>query len=164
MTIKGIINKRSMIQSTNHNKGYTLIELMVVVGIIALLLALSLNGLYNLIQWNKLNTAAALLSSGLKNSQSRAFYEGVYYKLQFWPTLDRYRIYKQTELIDDIILKDIDLFNTNFTDNNLYFYPNGVPSMGGTVTLKNKRGKILYVIMTPVTARVRVSPEPPENW
>ncbi len=153
-----------MIHSTNRNKGYTLIELMVVVGIISLLLGLGINGLDYLIQWNKLNTTAALLSSELKNTQSRAFYEGVYYKLQFWPTLDRYRVYKQTELIDDIILKDIDLFNTNFTDDNVYFYPNGVPSMGGTVTLKNKRGKILYVIMTPVTARVRVSPEPPENW
>ncbi len=153
-----------MIHSTIRTKGYTLIELMVVVGIIALLLGLSLNGLDYLIQWNKLNTAAALLSSELKNTQSRAFYEGVHYKLQFWPTLNRYRIYKQSELIDDIILKDIDLFNTNFTDNNLYFYPNGVPSMGGTVTLKNKREKILYVIMTPVTARVRISPDPPENW
>ena len=155
-----------MIHSKNRNKGYTLIELMVVVGIIALLLGLSLNGLDNLIQWSKLNTAAATLSSELKSTQSRAFYEGVYYKLQFWPTLDRYRyrIYRQTELIQDIILADIDLFNTNFTDNNLYFYPSGVPSMGGTVTLKNKRGKVLYVIMTPVTARVRVSPNPPENW
>ena len=150
--------------STNHTKGYTIIELMVVVGIISLLLGFGINGLYNLIQWNKLNTAAALLSSELKNSQSRAFYGGEYYKLQFWPSLDRYRIYKKTELIDDIILKDIDLFNTNFTDDNVYFYPNGVPGQGGTVTLKNKRGKILYVIMTPVTARVRVSPKPPENW
>ena len=153
-----------MIQSTNRNKGFTIIELMVVLCIISLLLGLGINGLYNLIQWNKLNTAAALLSSELKNTQSRAFYEGVYYKLQFWPSLDRYRIYKQTELVEDIILEDIDLFNSNFTDDNVYFYPNGVPSMGGTVTLKNKRGKVLYVIMTPVTARVRVSPEPPENW
>ena len=153
-----------MIHSNNRNKGYTLIELMVVVGIIALLLGLSINGLYNLIQWSKLNRAAALLSSELKNTQSRAFYEGVYYKLQFWPTLDRYRIYRQTVLYKEIQLEDIDMFNVNFTDNNLYFYPNGVPSMGGTVTLKNKRGKILYVIMTPVTARVRISPNPPENW
>jgi len=153
-----------MKRSNNRNKGYTIIELMVVVGIISLLLGLSLNRLYNLMQWSKLNRAAVILSSELKNTQSRAFYEGVYYKLQFWPSLDRYRIYKQTELIDDIILEDINLFNTNFTDNNLYFYPNGVPSMGGTVTLKNKMGKILYVIMTPVTARVRISPDPPENW
>ena len=157
-----------MVHSTNRNKGYTLIELMVVVGIIALLLGLSLNGLDNLIQWNKLNTAAALLSSELKSTQSRAFYEGVIYKLQFWPPLDRYRIYRQTELITELIkdetLDGVNLFNTNFTNNNLYFYPSGVPSMGGTVTLKNKRGKILYVIMAPVTARVRVSPDPPENW
>jgi len=153
-----------MKHSNSHSKGYTLIGLMVVVGIISLLLAFSINALDNLQQWNKLSTAAALLSSELKNTQSRAFYEGVYYKLQFWPTLDRYRIYKQTELYKDIQLEDIDLFNTNFTNNNLYFYPNGVPGQGGTVTLKNKRGKVLYVIMTPVTARIRISPEPPENW
>jgi len=153
-----------MIHSTNRNNGYTLIELMVMVVIISLLLGLGINRLDYLIQWNKLNVTAAFLSSELKNIQSRAFYEGVYYKLQFLPSLDKYRIYKQTELIDDIILKDINLFNTNFTNNNLYFYPNGVPSMGGTVTLKNRRGKILYVIMTPVTARVRVSTKPPENW
>lgn len=153
-----------MKHSTNRTKGYTLIELMVVVVIISLLLGLSLNGLYNLIQWSKLNRAAAILSSELKNTQSRAFYEGSYYKIDFWAPLDRYRIYRQTVLYKEIQLEDIDLFNTNFTNNKVYFYPNGVPSMGGTVTLKNKRGKILYVIMTPVTARVRVSTEPPENW
>lgn len=153
-----------MKHSNSHNKGYTLIGLMVVVGIISLLLAFSINALDNLQQWNKLSTAATLLSSELKNTQSRAFYEGVYYKLQFWPTLDRYRVYKRSELIEDIQLKDVNLFNTNFTNNNLYFYPNGVPGQGGTVTLKNKRGKVLYVIMTPVTARIRISPEPPENW
>jgi prepilin-type N-terminal cleavage/methylation domain-containing protein len=153
-----------MIYGNNHSKGYTLIELMVVVGIIALLLGLSLNGLNSLIQWNKLNTAAAILSSELKTAQAMAFYQGIYYKLQFWPTLERYRIYKGIELYQDIQLADIDLFNTNFTNNKVFFYPSGVPGQGGTVTLKNKIGKVLYVIMTPVTARVRVSPEPPENW
>jgi len=121
--------------STNRTKGHTLIELMVVVVvIISLLLGLGINKVDYLMQWSKLNRAAALLSSELKNTQSRASYEGAYYKLQFLPSLDRYRVYKQTELIDDIILKDIDLFNTNF------------------------------VIMTPVTARVRVSSNPPDNW
>ena len=158
-----------MKRSTNHNKGYTLIELMVVVCIISLLLGLGINGLDYLIQWNKLNTAAALLSSELKNTQSRAFYEGVYYKIEFYatfdcPTLNKYKIFKGSELYKEIKLESLELFKTNFTNNKVFFYPNGVPGQGGTVTLKNKRGKILYVIMTPVTARVRVSPEPPENW
>ena len=161
-----------MKRSTNRTKGYTLIELMVVVGIISLLLGLSLNGLNNLIQRSKLNRAAALLSSELKDTQSRAFYEGVYYKIEFyttfnWPTSsNKYKILKgsESELCKEIKLEGVELFKTNFTNDNVEFYPNGVPSMGGTVTLKNKRGKILYVIMTPVTARVRVSPEPPENW
>ena len=158
-----------MIHSTNRNNGYTLIELMVVVVIISLLLGLGINGLDYLIQWNKLSTAAAILSSELKNTQSRAFYEGVYYEIEFYatfdcPTLNKYRIYKQTELCKEIKLEGVELFKTNFTGNNLYFYPSGVPGQGGTVTLKNRRGKILYVIMTPVTARVRISPEPPENW
>jgi prepilin-type N-terminal cleavage/methylation domain-containing protein len=153
-----------MIHSNNRNKGYTIIELTIVIVIISLLLGLSLNGLHNLIQWSKLNRAAAILSSELKNTQSRAFYEGVYYKIDFWAPLDRYRIYRKTEVYKDIQLEDIDLFNDNFTNNKVYFYPTGVPSMGGTITLKNKREKILYVIMTPVTARVRISPDPPENW
>ena len=158
-----------MIRSNNRNKGFTLIELMVVIGIITLLLVLSINGISSLIQWSKLNRAAALLSSELKNTQSRAFYEGVYYKIEFQPTfncptLNKYKIFKESELCKEIKLEGVELFKTNFTDNRVRFYPNGVPSMGGTVTLKNKRGKILYVIMTPVTARVRVSTEPPENW
>lgn len=153
-----------MIHSTNRTKGFTLIELMVVVGIISLLLGLGINGLDYLIQWNKLNTAAALLSSELKNTQSRAFYEGVWYKIEFRAFSDKYIVYKQTELYKDVQLEDIDLFNTNFTNDRVNFNPNGSPSMGGTVTLKNKRGKVLYVIMTPVTARVRVSQNPPDNW
>jgi len=158
-----------MKRSTNRNKGYTLMELMVVVGIITLLLGLSLNGLDYLIQWNRLNTAVALLSSELKNTHSRAFYEGVYYKIEFYatfdcPTLNKYKIFKGSELYKEIKLESVELFKTNFTNNKVFFYPNGVPGQGGTVTLKNKRGKILYVIMTPVTARIRISSDPPENW
>jgi prepilin-type N-terminal cleavage/methylation domain-containing protein len=153
-----------MIQSRNYKKGFTLIELMLVIGVVTLMLGISVYGLINLIQWNQLNRSAILLSSQLKDAQSEAFYSGEYYKINFMESLDRYRIYKQTELVEEIILKNIDLFNTNFSDDRVYFYPSGVPGQGGTVTLKNSLGKVLYVIMTPVTARVRVSREPPENW
>jgi len=109
-----------MKRSTNRNNGYTLIELIVVVGIISLLLGFGINGLDYLIQWNKLNTAAGLLSSELKNTQSRAFYEGVYYKIEFYatfdcPTLNKYKIFKGTESYKEIKLEGVELFKTNFT-------------------------------------------------
>ena len=150
--------------SSNRSRGFTIIELIVIVAIILVLTTLSVNGLSNLLQWNKLNTIAIQLRADLRLAQANAFYEGVYYKIEFWTALNRYRIYKQTELYKDVQLEDVNLFNTNFTGNNLYFYPSGVPSQGGTVTLKNNRGKVLYVIMTPVTARIRISTKPPENW
>ena len=153
-----------MIRSRYYSKGFTIIELMVVIGIIVLLLGISVYGLVNLIGWNQLNWAANLLSSQLKDTQSKAFYTGEYYKIEFMESINRYRIYEKTELVEDVILKNIDLFNTNFNDDRVYFYPSGVPGQGGTVTLKNSLGKTLYVIMTPVTCRVRVSREPPENW
>jgi Tfp pilus assembly protein FimT len=155
--------------SSNRNRGSTIIELIVIVAIILVLTTLSVNGLSNLLQWNKLNTIAIQLRADLRLAQANAFYEGVYYKIEFYatfdcPTLNKYRIYKQTELYEEIQLEGVELFKTNFTNNNLFFYPNGVPSQGGTVTLKNNRGKVLYVIMTPVTARIRISTKPPENW
>ena len=153
-----------MIPGKSRNKGYTIIELMVVIVIISILLGLGINGTNNLLQWHRLSKAAVLLSSELKFAQSMAFYSGEYYKIEFWPTLDRYRIYKQTSIVKDIQLDKLDLYNTNFTDNHLYFFPSGVPNQGGTVTLKNLKGKVLYVIMTPVTARIRISSQPPENW
>jgi len=150
--------------SSNRNRGFTIIELIVIVAIVVVLTTLSVNGLSNLLQWNKLNATATQLRADLRLAQANAFYEGIYYKLDFYTALDRYKIYKQSELYKDIQLEDIKLHNTNFKDDKLYFYPTGVPSQGGTVTLKNNRGKVLYVIMTPVTARIRISTEPPENW
>ena len=158
-----------MIHSSNRNRGSTIIELMVIVAIIVVFTTLSVNGLSNLLQWNKLNATATQLRADLRLAQANAFYKGVYHKIEFYatfdcPTLNKYRIYKQTKLYKEIRLEGVELFKTNFTNNNVFFYPNGVPGQGGTVTLKNKRGKVLYVIMTPVTARIRISTEPPENW
>ncbi|MCX6088854.1 MAG: prepilin-type N-terminal cleavage/methylation domain-containing protein [Candidatus Atribacteria bacterium] len=49
------------------------------------------------------------------------------------------------------------LYRANFIENNiLYFYPTGTPSSGGTITLRVK-DRLKYVIITPVTGRVRIS-------
>jgi hypothetical protein len=111
-----------------------------------------------------LNRAAHQLEATLKNCQSKAMYTGSYYKIEFHQNLNRYRIFKDFVADRTIQLENIIIHNVNFTDNKVGFNKNGSPSMGGTVTLKTKNGKKLYVIMTPVTARTRISTTPPENW
>jgi len=147
-----------------HSNGYTLIELAVVVGIISLLTILSIRGLLITKENMDLNRAAHQLEAILKNCQSKSMYMGTYYKIEFQPSHNRYKIFKETTLERVVQLENINLHYTNFTDYNVYFYTSGCPNMGGTVTLKTKHGKTLYVIMTPVTARTRISKTPPENW
>ena len=150
--------------NSRRNKGYTLLELVIIVGIISILLAASFRGLIIAKHNLELNMAAHQLAATLKDCQSRAMYTGSYYKIEFYPSLNRYRVYRENELVEDVQLENINLHYTNFTDYKVRFYNNGTPSMGGTVTLKTKNGRTLYVIMTPVTARTRVSTKPPANW
>jgi type II secretory pathway pseudopilin PulG len=150
--------------SIKRNSGFTLIELVVIVGIISILLVISFKGLLNMKQNMDLNRVAHQLEATLKNCQSKAMYTGSYYKIEFHQNLNRYRIFKDFVADRTIQLENIIIHNVNFTDNKVGFNKNGSPSMGGTVTLKTKNGKKLYVIMTPVTARTRVSTAPPANW
>jgi prepilin-type N-terminal cleavage/methylation domain-containing protein len=150
--------------SKKTNSGYTIIELVVVTAIIAILTVVSFKGLFTVKQNMDLNRAAHQLEAILKNCQSKAMYTGSYYKIEFHQSLNRYRIFKDFVADRTIQLENIIIHNVNFTDNKVGFNKNGSPSMGGTVTLKTKNGKKLYVIMTPVTARTRISSSPPENW
>jgi len=150
--------------SIKRSNGFTLIELLVVIGIISILLVVSFKGLLNMKQSMDLNRVAHQLEATLKNCQSKAMYTGSYYKIKFQPSINRYQVYRDFVLVKTVQLENINLHYTNFTYYQVGFTRKGTPSMGGTVTLKTKNGKTLYVIMTPVTARTRISTTPPENW
>jgi len=64
----------------------------------------------------------------------------------------------KTEIIS--LPKGVKLYTTNFPSNILYFDPTGIPSCGGTVTIRSKEER-RYIIVTPVTGRVRFSEKPP---
>lgn len=147
-----------------NSNAYTLIELVVVVGVILLLFTLSFKGLFIIKENMDLNRAAHQLEAILKNCQSKAMYTGSDYKIDFQLPINRYVIKCDYEVEKTVWLGNIKLHYTNFDHNQVRFNKRGVPSMGGTVTLKTKNGKTLYVIMTPVTARTRISNTPPANW
>jgi type II secretory pathway pseudopilin PulG len=150
--------------SLKHSNGFTLIELVAIVGIISILLIVSFEGLFRTKENLDLNRTAHQLEAILKNCQAKAMYTGSYYKINFQPPINRYVIYCDYEVERTVWLDNTNLHYTNFDHNQVGFNKRGVPSMGGTITLKTKHGKTLYVIMTPVTARTRISKTPPANW
>ncbi|MFZ2330846.1 MAG: GspH/FimT family protein [Atribacterota bacterium] len=151
--------------SNNRSKnGFTLLELMVVIAIVSTLSVWLFKGIFIAKSNLDLNMAAQQLAATLKECQSCAMYTGSDYKVEFYPSINRYRVFCDYNVIKDVQLGNIILHYTNFTIGRVRFYSLGTPSMGGTVTLKTKYGKTLYVIMTPVTARVRISDKPPANW
>ena len=104
-----------------NNNGYTLVELIVVITVLLILVSLSLKGLTGAKDNMALNREAHQLEATLKNCQSKAMYTGNYYKIEFQPTLNRYKVFNKSDLESIKYLENIELHYTNFKNNKVYF-------------------------------------------
>ncbi|HHX87490.1 MAG TPA: prepilin-type N-terminal cleavage/methylation domain-containing protein [Firmicutes bacterium] len=145
--------------------GLTLIELICVVAIIGLIL---LAGVLPGFHWGdkrKLEMAAWRLASDMRLARQSAISVGVTSYIQFRIFNDDYKISFPDEKDTVKLPEGISYGYINFPMVDGYylleFKSTGAPNRGGTVGLKCKQGKKLYIIVTPATGRVRVSPEPP---
>ncbi len=148
-----------------QQKGYALVELLVVIAIIGILSAgvvFSLGYSYH----NKLESSARILASDLLWARFTAISEGVYYKVEFYPSYKikkwEYRIIEglNQKIVKKVLFeKGIHIISVNFPDSggNLYFYPNGSPSSGGTITLQDSRVKFFFVKVEAAVGRIRVT-------
>jgi prepilin-type N-terminal cleavage/methylation domain-containing protein len=147
-------------------KGFTLIELLAVLAVTALLAAVIWPRVAVFSRW-KLETAASSLASDLRLARQEAITTGKVCKTVFFVYTNRYQLRLPGE-VRWIALPEGIYFegSTTFQGSPPYVHFNmlGRPSGGGTVILKSHKGDKLYVIVTPVTGRVRVSRMPPEHW
>jgi prepilin-type N-terminal cleavage/methylation domain-containing protein len=155
-------------KGSKFSPAFTAIELLCVLAILGLLAALAVPALADWAAAGALETAAHRLAQDMRRIQQAAITSGLTSEIQFYEYANRYR------LIDNAADKEIfvDLppgiayrsnnFPVSAGKRTLKFYRSGAPNQGGSVGLKNERGEILYVIVTPATGRVRISPEPPD--
>ncbi|NMB42034.1 MAG: prepilin-type N-terminal cleavage/methylation domain-containing protein [Firmicutes bacterium] len=148
------------------NKGFTLIEVMAVVAVSAILLMIIWPRAPLLSRW-KLETAAQDLAGDLRLIRQAAITTGKSCEIAFFVYTNSYRRElpdktSQIYLPEGIVYKG----DTSFKGDPPFVHFNlmGRPSSGGTVILKSPTGEKRYIIVTPVTGRIRISKTQPDHW
>ncbi len=114
-----------------------------------------------------LEEAAWRLASDMRLARQMAISTGKDTRFEFLLESGMYRMFLPTEKQIVKLPEGITYAYNNFPRSGnvskFSLSPLGAPGPGGTVGLKNRRGAKLYVIITPATGRVRVSPTPPDS-
>ncbi|HHY05173.1 MAG TPA: prepilin-type N-terminal cleavage/methylation domain-containing protein [Thermoanaerobacterales bacterium] len=142
-------------------KGFTLIEIIVVISIFSVLSLVGLPSFKRTLAHHKLNIAAHQIAQHIRLAQQKALSEGTSYRIIFdLHNKDNYFIKKGNKGQKIYLTKNIVLAWTNFDKDTLIFYMSGAPAQAGTIAIKNNKDK-LYIIVSVATGRVRISKTPP---
>lgn len=128
-----MFNKHFFLKTINSQKGFTLIELMVVIGIMSILFGLILFNMFRFQSTNSQQTNVDTLTSDMKAQQFKAMYGATQggadssdYGIYFYS--DRYVLFKGSVFDPDNasnftveLPDDLEIQNTTFTNNTIVF-------------------------------------------
>lgn len=145
-------------------KGFTLIELVIVISIMAILTGIGIPTFQNLLDKNKLNSALNQVEADLRKAQTMAKASGADYEVLFIPDKNVYYIYEHrststAKLKETITLPEVVKIYTNTApDNKIVYYGAYATSetTGGTITFKTSRGNTGKVIVATITGRISI--------
>lgn len=156
--------------------GFTLLEFIIVFSIAAVFLSFT-PAFYGALERHKLHSAAAVMAEDIRLAQQLNINQDAVYTVLFDSVNERYFIQRDINTYKKVDLPGgIDLVSTNFDfdnsawngfDNKLRFNTRGEPFRingilyGGHISLKDKNGEFLYVIVASITGRVRIDRNPP---
>jgi hypothetical protein len=146
-------------------EGYTLVELLAAVAIAALVLLTVLPVHRYLSGW-PLQGAALELAARVREMRHAAIAGGQQTEMVFFLFDGLYRVRCPERVALVRLPTGVSFAAINFPSDGvrhtLSFRFTGAPNQGGHVKLRNRAGQHVYVIVTPVTARVRISAQPPQ--
>lgn len=162
--IEGVLHKSKPVR---NQKGFTLLELLAVLTIISLCAAVLWPNIPLLHGRLKLETTARALADDLRLIRQAAITGGEFCRIDFYRASQKYELRLPGEKRTVYLPKGIDYGGVPTFQGeppSAHFNMLGHPGGGGTTSFKTQKGDKLYVIVTPVTGRVRISQEPPEHW
>ncbi len=137
----------------SKNKGFSIVELAVVIGIVTLISLVTLPLLLNYQKTTKLRSEAQVLATNLRLAQQMAVTEQVIYNVKFFPETDSYQIInsqssevvKTVNLDSEISIDEI----SDLTENTAQFNVVGAVLESGSVTLINTRNATSTIQIKP---------------
>lgn len=150
--------------------GFTLIELICVIALLGLIALIAAPAVANINSNRNLELAARGMAIDMRKTQQKAITVGWAQLIEMRESVNDYRIKDgKTGARERVRLPEgVKYSSINFPIvagyPTLSFNRNGAPNSGGTVALTDTRGRVIYIIVTPATGRVRVSDEPPSSW
>lgn len=150
-----------------HNRGFTIIEMVITALVIGVLACALVPFSLEAVNKRDLESAGEMIAADIRYGQNKALsQQTASFKIHFVPTRNEYRMYldkEQSSKYETVKLpKGITLSEVKFGDfgsgsDKLYFNAKGTVLRGGTVSLHDNAGNWLFVRVTPVTGRVRIS-------
>lgn len=140
--------------TVGKNSGFTLWEMMTVIGIIAILAATAIPNFLAWLPKYKLGAAARDLLSAMQHARLTAVKNNAAVQVKFYPDRNNYKIFAdydgdKDQDADEPTIKSsnmpagVDLRGTNFTNDTLNFNSMGLASgSGGTISIANNQDKL----------------------
>jgi len=141
-----------------------LTELLMVFLLLAILTTIAIPVVRSLGQW-PLRAASQEMAARIREARQTAMATGKVCFVVFFEFSGRYRLElpagrEWVALPDEVVFGGINfpLFDNRPT---IYFRYTGAPNRGGHLVLRDGNGRRRFIIVTPVTGRVRISETPP---
>ena len=146
--------------------GFTMVELLAVLLVTSVTMVMTVPIFHQTIANYQLKQAAGRMAWEIRSQQQEAISSGASRQIEFFYYGGYYQVLKPAKrnvyLPEGVEYAYITLPKSGGNRFLLTFNISGGPNFGGTIALTNGFGDQMYVIITPVIGRVRVSDVPPE--
>lgn len=146
----------AILKKSKNRKGYTLVELLVVITLMAIVISVSIPSfeiVFNTAEKKELME----FKRDLIYARNKAVMENNIYTIRLFIKQNRYQIIKNGKVIikDKTLSAGIIIIENN-VDNFVDFYPTGAPSKAGTIQLRNKKNQVILITINVATGKINL--------